>query len=408
MWQVPAVALVCLLLGGCSWFTWLPWVDGDDEKDANEPAELVDFDHEVTLARQWRARIGEGLGKKYLRLKPAIVADRIIAADGYGRVEALNRFTGKRIWQTRTHELDAGFLSGLNVLDRMDPSFISGGVGVGEGLALLGTTDGEVVALDVAEGTQRWVARLGSEVLAIPAAADGRVFTQTIDGRMIALDADSGEVIWTYDNQVPILTLRGTSSPVVREDVVYGGFANGKVMAFRTSNGEPVWEHRVMLPEGRSELDRIVDVDMPPLVTPGGLYVGSYHGRVKGLTLREGRPLWEHKLSTYLDLAVGYGLIYAIDDEDIVTAIDQNTGEVAWQQDAFRLRQLSPPVAFSNYLVFGDAEGHLHVLAQRDGRLMGRRKLDGDGIRSGIALAESTLYVLGNSGALHALEVELK
>ncbi len=191
-------------------------------------------------------------------------------------------------------------------------------------------------------------------------------------------------------------------------DVDYAGFANGKVLALRTENGEPIWEHRVMLPEGRSELERMVDVDMPPLIEDGALFIGAYHGRVKGLALRDGRPQWEHELSTYLDLAHGYGLIYAIDDQDIITAMDQNTGEVAWTQDAFRLRKLSPPLAFSNYLLFGDEDGYLHVLAQRDGRLMGRRKLDGDGIRSSIALADSTIYVLGNSGALHALEVEPK
>ncbi len=402
------VLLAALLAGGCSWFSWLPWVDGDDEKKVDEPAELVDFDHELSLDREWRARIGEGLGKKYLRLKPAIVADRIIAADGYGHVEARDRFSGKRLWATQTHELDEGFLSSFNFIDRKDPSFISGGVGVGEGLVLLGSTDGEVIALAVADGSLRWIAKLGSEVLATPAAARGRVYAQTIDGRLLALDAENGDVLWTYDNQVPILTLRGTSSPVVADGIVYAGFASGKVMALRATNGEPIWEHRVMLPEGRSELERMVDVDTQPLIMPGAVYVGSYQGRVKGLTRREGRVQWEHEISTYLDLAEGIGLLYAVDDEDIITAIDMSTGEVAWTQDAFRLRRLSPPLAFSNYIVVGDSDGYVHVIAQRDGRLMGRRKLDDKGVRSGMVVADGTLYVLGNSGALQALEIDLE
>jgi len=163
-----------------------------------------------------------------------------------------------------------------------------------------------------------------------------------------------------------------------------------------------------MLPEGRSELERIVDVDATPLVSGAAVFVGAYQGRVKALSRRDGRARWEHEISTYLDLAEGYGHVYAVDDEDVITAVDQQTGEVIWVQDDFKLRKLSAPVAFSNYLAIGDEEGWLHVIAQRDGRHLGRRKLDGDGIRSGMVIADATLYVLGNSGSLQAVTVELK
>jgi outer membrane protein assembly factor BamB len=189
---------------------------------------------------------------------------------------------------------------------------------------------------------------------------------------------------------------------------VYAGFANGKVIALRAENGEPIWEHRVMLPEGRSELERMVDVDSSPLISGAQVYVAAYQGRVKGLSRTDGRPLWEQEISSFLDLSEGYGQVYVVDDEDIITAIDQQSGEAVWTQESFRRRKLTSPLAFSNYVVFGDEEGYLHVIAQRDGRLLGRRKLDGDGIRSGIVIEDTTFYVFGNSGSLHALTIDLK
>ncbi len=402
------VMLLSLALGGCSWFSWLPWVGDDDKEDLTKPAELVDFKPEIKLERDWRAGIGEGLGKKYLRLTPALVADRVLVADGYGHVEARDRFSGKRVWQGEVGRLDRGIFSSFNIMDRTDRSFVSGGVGAGGGLVLFGTTDGEVVALSAADGTEQWRTRLGSEVVAAPSAGAGLVYAQTIDGRVVGLSQEDGSLIWSYDNQVPILTLRGTSSPAFSGDIVFTGSASGKVTALRASNGEPIWEHRVMLPEGRSELERLVDVDSTPLIRGGVAFVGAYQGRVKALSLRDGRPRWELEISTFLDLTEGYGQVYAIDDEDVITAIDQQSGEVAWTQEDFKRRGLSAPTAFSNYLVFGDEEGYLHVIAQRDGRHLGRRKLDGDGIRSGIVVADGTLYVLGNSGSLHALTVELR
>lgn len=400
---------LCLLVAGCSWFSWLPWVDAPDEKvDETKPLELVDFERELDVNREWKISVGEGLGRKYVRLTPALVADRILAADAYGQVVAVDRFSGKRAWMSQTHDLDGGFFERFNFLDRRDPSFVGGGVGVGAGLAFVGTTFGEVIALDVSDGREVWRAALGSEVLSTPSTGDGAVFVQTIDGRLVALELDGGAERWSYDNQVPILTLRGTSSPVVSDGIVYAGFANGKLVALRSENGEPIWEHRVMLPEGRSELDRMVDVDGRPLISGSVIYVGAFQGRVKGVSRRDGRPRWEQEISTFLDLAEGYDQIYVVGADDVITAIDQSSGEVVWTQESFKRRKLTAPIAFSNYLAFGDEEGFLHIIAQRDGRLMGRRKIDGGGLRNNMVYQDSTLFVLGNSGGLHALTLELR
>ena len=406
----PFFYLTCLLfVGGCSWFSWLPWVDAPEEEDEeDEPAPLVRFQHEVNIDRLWNRQIGDGLGRKYLRLNPVVLADRIYAADGYGVITALDRFSGKEVWSTTVDALDGGFFSGIRFWDRKDPSFISGGMGAGGGLVLVGTTAGYVVALSAADGTEQWRADVDSEVLSAPAVGDGLVFAQTIDGRLVALGDEDGEQVWSFDNQVPVLTLRGTPTPVFASGVVYTGFASGKISAVRANNGEPIWEHRVMLPEGRSELDRMVDVDATPVLVGGVVYAAAFQGRVKALRQRDGQPLWERELSSYLDLAEGYGQIYVVDDEDVVSAIDRQSADIAWQNDALKRRKLSPPLAFSNYVVVGDEEGHLHVLAQSDGRMMGRRKVDGDGLRSRAISSDGTMYVLGNSGRLSAFEIRVK
>lgn len=399
-----------LLLGGCSWFSWLPFVDGSEDsrsekrREAGKASELVKFDAEIKIKRLWRTKIGEGLGRKYLTLAPAVVADQIIAADAYGLVESHDRFSGKRLWQTRIGAVEGGFFD-IGVWDRKDSSFVTGGVGAGGGLALLGTSNGDVVALQVADGNERWRANVGSEVLAAPVVADNLVFVQTIDGRLLALEEATGEVRWSFDNQVPILTLRGTSTPVVADGAVYTGFASGKVSAVRADNGQPIWEHRIMLPEGRSELDRMVDVDGAPLVVGGAIYAGSFQGRLKSLRRADGSPLWEQEVSTYHDLAEGYGQLYVVDADDHIQAIDLESAEQAWQQEALFKRKLTSPVAFSNYVLVGDDEGYLHILAQSDGRFLARKRIDSDGLRSAIVVSDQVVYIVGNSGSLTALEL---
>jgi outer membrane protein assembly factor BamB len=242
----------------------------------------------------------------------------------------------------------------------------------------------------------------------MPVAAQGRVFAQTIDGELLALDADTGEQLWSYSSQVPLLTLRGTSTPVTSRDIVYAGFASGKVVGLRASNGEPIWDQRIMLPEGRSELERIVDVDAAPLLVGGDVYAQAYQGRLMRIAARDGRPRWEAEVSSFQNLAEGYSQIYAVEEKDTVTAVDQSRGDVVWQHDLLARRSLTAPLAFSNYVVVGDAEGYLHVMAQRDGRMMGRTKIGGKGLRTPFTLADGTIYVLDNAGGLHAYSVSTR
>ena len=261
----------------------------------------------MKIDRLWGGSIGNGLGKQFVRMPPGVLADRVFAADGFGYVEARERFKGKKLWSARIGKDDKGLFSLLNPFDRRDTSFVTGGVGAGEGLVMLGTTHAEVIALSAADGSEKWRVRVSSEVLSTPVTGDGLVFVQTSDGRLVALDANDGARRWTFDTQVPVLTLRGTGSPVYSSGVVVAGFANGKVTAFRATTGEPLWDQRVMLPQGRSELDRIVDVDGTPVITANAVYAASFQGRLSAIRPTDGTVLWERDASSYVDLAQGYG-----------------------------------------------------------------------------------------------------
>lgn len=402
-----SVALLAplLLVTGCTWFDWLPWIGGDEDDDdkADEPTPLVEFPAEADIERVWRADIGDGLGRKYLRLNPAVVADRVYAADAYGVVEARNRFDGRRLWRVRVDEPDGRTF--YKFWDRRDPAFLTGGVGVGDGRVLVGTTRGEVIALDAADGRVLWRSEVSSEVLARPVADDGVVVVQTGDGRITLLEGDDGALRWSFDTQVPVLTLRGTAAPVLRDGLVYAGFATGKIVAIRAEDGQPVWEQRVMLPEGRSELDRMVDIDSTPLVGRSFVFAVSYQGRIRAFRRSDGAPLWEQDASSFVDLAEGYGQVYVVSDDDVVRAIDQGDAVVVWEQEALRHRRLTSPLAFGNYVLVGDDEGYLHVIAQSDGRFVARRRIDGSGLRSGMIEADGTVYVLSNGGRLEAVEI---
>lgn len=376
-WKHAAVLAVALLAVGCS----------SNSKKELPPAELTKFTEEVVLKKQWSRSIGDGQGESFNMLVPAIENDRIYAADVTGVVMALDRMNGDVIWKK---DLDLP---------------VSGAVGVGYGLVMLGTLKGEVIAMDASTGEEKWRARVTSEVLAPPATNGDVVVVQTQDDRVIALDASTGDRRWIYESTPAVLTLRGTGAPIVTNRLAVAGLSTGKVVALDTQNGVPVWEQRVAVPQGRSELDRVVDIDGGLLLSGGVLYVASYQGRVAGLELESGRVLWQRDASSYAGVAQGFGNVYVSLASGTVEGIDERSSSALWSNDSLARRQLSAPEVFSSYVAVGDLEGYLHLLSQVDGRFVGRQRIDSDGLRARPLVVGDMIYVFGNSGKLEALTI---
>lgn len=377
------LTLVAVLSSGCAMFS-------DDEDDALAPAPLTAFDAEYDLRKVWGDGVGNGQGKLYHLLRPAAADGRLIAAANNGKVEAFDLQSGKSLWRA---DLDIE---------------LHGGVGVGSGLALVSSVNGRIHALDAESGQLRWQSPVNSEVLAPPAAADGIVVAQSFDGRLTGFDANSGARLWSYSAGAPVLTLRTTSVPLIHEGAVLAGFANGKVVAIDLKSGKPYWETRVATPTGSSEIERLVDIAGEMLVDDDVLYVAAYQGDLTALDLRSGRRLWAQPASSHVGLGEGFGNIYVATADGSVLAFRQSGGSQRWEQSALARRQLSGAAALGNVVAVGDMDGYLHLLSQTDGRIVGRRKVDGNGLRVTPLVVGDVLYVFGNSGDLVAYRIEAK
>jgi outer membrane protein assembly factor BamB len=353
-----------------------------------KPADLVDFNESADIREIWSDNVGVGAGKDYNLLPPATLNSRVFAADAEGLVIAYDRTSGDEQWQV---ELEAE---------------ISSGVGAAGGQVFVGTLRGEVIALDAATGSVQWQSTVTGEVLAPPQGNGSEVAVQTLDGKVFGLNAETGEQIWMHDVSVPALTLRGTATPIVTSTSVYAGFSTGKIMALDVKDGAVQWEQRVAIAQGRSELERVIDINGAPLLVGDILYSSSYQGRLVALNRSNGRGLWAKQESSFNNLSAGLGYIFVTDADDHVKAYDANNGQLKWENDQLIRRRLSAPQSFGNYVAVADFEGYVHIMNQTDGQFVARRKVDGNGVRSPMLAIGETLYVYGNGGELEALSVQ--
>ena len=377
-----------LLLGACGTTDKITqsiseYMKGKD--NSLPPSELVKFQSTVKIDTLWSIDVGSGTDEQFLRLTPVVDADTVYTAGHEGQVTAVALASGKQLWENET-DLP-----------------ISGGPGVGAGLVVVGTNDGDVVALAKDSGKALWRARVSSEVLAAPRIDDGVVIIRTGDGRITALSAADGKRLWFYDNPVPALSLRGVSAPAIAQGLVVVGLDNGKLLALELKTGRLAWNATVAVPHGRSDLDRMVDIDSEPLIIDDEIYVATYQGRVASVSLQNGRLRWARDISSDAGVGANDNALFVTDEESNVWALERLSGTSIWKQEKLLRRRLTAPIPLGDYVAVGDFEGYVHWLRTSDGQFVARSRVGSDPIIARPIAVGDILLVYGSGGTLAAL-----
>jgi outer membrane protein assembly factor BamB len=382
----PLLAALLLALPGCGINEYMTDLL-EDEEPAEVITPLAELEPSIAIEELWSHDVGGGTDALFLKLAPAADEGTVYVADREGTVSAIGLESGDTLWEEDTDEP------------------ISGGPGVGEGLVLVGTSDGEVLALSQTDGSPVWTATVSSEVLAPPRVEDGVAVVRTGDGKVFGIDAAAGTRLWVYDKQVPVLTLRGTSAPVLSRGLALIGFDSGALVALEIKTGKPAWEVGVAQPRGRSDLDRMVDIDAEPVLYDDKLYVATFQGRVAALDLEGGAGLWDKTLSSYAGLGVDEDNLYVSDERSHVWSLDRRSGSTNWEQEGLSGRTLSAPTSAGDYVVVGDVEGYLHWLKREDGELAARVRLDDERIIAAPLAVGDVVIAYGSGGTLGAYRI---
>lgn len=369
-----ALAAAMLLLTAC-----------DNDKDVDPPAQLVDLKPKIEVRKLWSTGLG---GDEHMRmgLRPATDLTKLYAAGTGGEVHAFDLDKGTQLWrvQTKLH--------------------LSGGPGVGAGMVAVGSSEGDIVVLNAADGTERWRTRVSGEVLAAPAISETAVVVRTVDGRLHGLNPADGKDLWLNEQNVPRLSLRGTAPPVIVSDAVLCGFDNGKVVSVNIADGSVLWETPVAPSRGRTELERLVDIDSAVQVIGKDVFVVGFQGRAAMLALESGQIWWSRDVSSERGLAVGNDLIYIANANGDLTALKRRDGASVWEQKALHRRGLSGPALDGPTVVVADYQGYVHWLDAATGELLARVKTDGKRVSNAPLVVDDKVFVQTDGGQLSAFK----
>ena len=374
-----SILSLSILLSGCGVF-------GKKDKTL-QPKPLTQFTATTTAKIIWQSHTGHYAKKHYIKIHP-VIADNSLYIAGGSSASAWNKQTGQKLWTTPVADT------------------VTAGVNTGEGMVFVGTTGGNAIALDQATGKPRWVQALSSEILAVSSASNGMVVFRSNDGKVHGLSTSTGEIMWQQSRKTPILSLRGSSTPIVTGNKVIIGFDNGKLTAFDLQAGHAIWEAILGVPRGRTELDRIVDIDGKLSLVGSTLYAATYNGQIAAVDVNTGGVRWSHGYSSDTGVEADSSSLYSANEKGDVFKLSAQNGKPIWKMDDLGRRLPTAPTIIGSHIVIGDGSGYLHFINRSTGKFAGRVKGDKRGYSVAPIVEGKTIYTLGKGGTLSAIQLQ--
>ena len=354
-----------------------------DEIDPDEPKELVAFSNQKNIVIEWKNSFkGENEIGNFL---PDFSAQNLFFSDASGNVSSINASTGDRNWS-------------------IELNFLASGTSAGFGLVVVSDIDGNVIAVDQNDGSKLWSTNVKGEVLSKVAIDAKVVVVKTGSGELLGLDRENGEILWSYRSKLPLLTVRGSSSPVIVDDLVYVSFDNGRLGVFELNSGFQVWDGAISYVKGVSELENLIDSDSNPVVDGGLIYTTNYQGNLNIFDTAQKRSVWSYETSSFYSPIVSRGMLTIVEANSGLRSFALKTLQESWTNEDYINRDLSNAVSYKGSLVVGDFEGYVHVIDTLNGKTIGRKKISRKPIKSILSRSDS-LYIIDEAFNLHSINI---
>jgi len=352
---------------------------------SDPPAELTDIKSTASAKILWHVKVGASENYDFV---PAMVGSAIYAASASGDIVRLEAASGAQAWRVNTGEK------------------LSGGVGAGPNLVLVGTSKGMVLAYDQ-NGKPLWKSKVSSEVLSAPKVSGEIVVARAGDSRIFGLNAADGKRKWVYERATPTLSLRSSAGVVIDGGMVYAGFAGGKLIEVRLEDGKVIWEASVAQPKGSTEIERIADITSLPVVDGNLVYAAAYQGKIAGIDRATGHIVWSRDISSYTGMSSEDARVFVSHAGGAVYALEYSSGKTFWRQGELRNRHLSAPLPLGSLVAVGDIEGYIHLLTREDGAFAARIRTEESPIMPQmLQLKSDSLLAQTRGGGLYAVTVK--
>ena len=385
--------LTLILLASCQTLSNLGITFQLIEEDPRAPTEL-DTSYDNFLNKKWSKEEVTpiiNLGFFDENIKPNIFFD--ISGDNVYSIEKNN---------LRVFESESGTLK--NQLP-LESDKIMSGITIGYNSYVYSDNEGNLYVHNLVSGELKWKKALRDIVISKALITSKNLYVQTSSDVLYAFDLQNGDQIWSKKAQAPLLSIRGTSSPVYFEGLIFANFSNGRLAAIRATDGIQLWEKPISTIKGTTELEKLMDSDSPAIAFNDIVFAANYNGSLTRFNIRGGEKVFSVDLSTSKPFILYKDKIIAVTNDDEIIAFDAINGAEIWKNSNFKFRGLTSPIIYENYLYFGDVEGYLHKVNPETGSIVGLEETKLTAVTQIEAYANK-LFAQDVAGSVYVFEIK--
>ena len=282
---------------------------------------------------------------------------------------------------------------------------IMSGITIGYNSYVYSDNEGNLYVHNLISGELKWKKALRDIVISKALITSKNLYVQTSSDVLYAFDLQNGDQIWSKKAQAPLLSIRGTSSPVYFEGLIFANFSNGRLAAIRATDGIQLWEKPISTIKGTTELEKLMDSDSPAIAFNDIVFAANYNGSLTRFNIRGGEKVFSVDLSTSKPFILYKDKIIAVTNDDEIIAFDAINGAEIWKNSNFKFRRLTSPIIYENYLYFGDVEGYLHKVNPETGDIVGLEDTKLKAVTQIEAYADK-LFAQDVAGSVYVFEIK--
>jgi outer membrane protein assembly factor BamB len=293
-----------------------------------------------------------------------------------------------------------------------------------DGVVYVGSTDGNLYAIDAGSGAEKWKFATKGWVVSSPAVDSGTVYFESYDSNLYALNAATGKLKWKFatagerhyiGTHIHYLQPAAEampdpwdfylSSPSVWNGAVYFGSGDKNVYALDASTGSMKWKFQT------GDV-----VHSSPAIADGTLYIGSWDTYLYALDASTGKEKWRFKtgddpeahnhVGNQSSPAVVDGVVYFGSRDAFAYAVDAATGKQIWKFSTDGSWVNNSPVVHAGRVYFGTSvPGVVHVVEAQGGKVVFDVNA-GSPVFASMALANDMLFMGNFGGKLTAIDLK--
>lgn len=286
----------------------------------------------------------------------------------------------------------------------LETSRIISGVSVGYNTFLYADADGIIYAHDSNSGELKWTKALEDVVLSEILITSTAVYVQTSSDVLYGLDLQNGETQWSKKAQAPLLSIRGTASPITFEGLIFTSFSNGRLAAVREVDGIQLWEKPISRLKGSTELEKLMDADSKAVPINEDIFVANYNGSLTRFNIRNGEKVFSVDHSTLKPIILYKSTIASINTDQEIIGFNAINGTEIWRSQKFKNRDITDLILYDDKLYFGDFEGYIHEINPENGMITGLVKTELKSIKQ-IAIYSDKLIVQDTDGSISGFDL---